>query len=225
MSNKDVILGYYKEVVNGKDFTVLDKYFHPDYLSGALPYIGMGVGLDASSGDKVVVNHVYSEGPSAGKLEVGDEILFVQDGDSRLETFEEIRDIPWGWGKVDSPFMLRVQRGEEEIEVEITRGIIEGLKMSLEEFKESWEKFATQKIPDEKVEILYIIEEGDMVACLATATAMHLDYDRQYLVPGGEFFRLKDNKIIESWGVSDNLAFIRQMGFSVEEPKKIMQST
>lgn len=224
MSNKDVILGYYKEVVNGKDFTALDKYFHPDYLSGALPYIGMGVGMDSSSGDKVVVTYVYSEGPSAGKLEVGDEILFVQDGETKLKTFEEIRDIPWGWGKIDASLMLRVRRGDEEIEVEITRGIIEGLKMSLEEFKESWEKFAKEKVPDRKIKILHIIEEGDMVACLFTSTATHLDYDRQFLIPVGEFFRLKDNKIIEDWGIADNLAFIRQMGFTVEEPKKILES-
>lgn len=220
MSNKDVILDYYREVVNGKDFTVLDKYFHPEYVSGSLPYIGMGIATDSTSGEKVVVTHVYTEGPSAGNLEVGDEILSLQDGDNKLETFDEIKDSAWGWGKIGSSLKLRVRRGTDEIEVEIKRSIIDGLKMSLEEFKESWEKQAKEKTPDEKVDILHIIEEGDMVACLYTAAATHLDYDRQYLVPVGEFFRLKDGRIIENWGVGDNLAFYRQMGYTLEQPKK-----
>jgi len=220
MSNKDVILGFYRDVVNGKDFAALEKYFHPDYVSGALPYIGMGISLDSSSGEKVIVTHVFSEGPSAGKLEVGDEILSVQDGDKKLETFNEIKETAWGWGKIDTPLDLLVRRGSEEIEIEINRGLIEGLRLSLKDFKDNWEKNVKEKTPDEKVEIHQIIEEGDTVACLFTATATHLDYDRQYLIPVGEFFRLKDGRIIESWSVAENLKFYRQMGFTLESPIK-----
>lgn len=220
MSNKEVILGFYSDVFNGKDFTVLDKYFHPDYLSGSLPYLGMGVAMDASSGEKVLVSYVYSEGPSAGKLEVGDEILSVQDDTGKWDTFEEIKETAWGWGKIDSTIKLRVRRSGEEIEVEVTRGLIEGLRMPLEDFKENWEKYSKEKVPDRKVEIQQIIEEGDMVACLVTDTATHLDYDRQYLIPVCHFFKFKDGKIIEDWTFADNLAFSRQMGFTIKPPKK-----
>jgi predicted ester cyclase len=220
MSNKEVIQDYYRDIINGKDFSLLDQYYHPDYLSGSLPYIGMGVGFDSSSGQKVLVNFVYPKGPSAGKLEVGDEVIYVQDGEVLLEGFDEMKDTAWGWGKTGSILKLGVLRQGEEIEVEITRGIVEGLKMPLDEFREIWEKNINEKTPDEKAQIWQILEEGDLVACLLTYTGTHLEYDRQYLVPGGVFYRLKDGKIIEDWAVGDNLAFYRQMGFSVEQPEK-----
>ena len=220
MSNKDIVLGFYRDVINGKDFTALDQYYHPDYLTGGLPYIGLGVGMDDSSGDQVVVNYVYDRGPSAGKLEVGDEILFVQDGTEIYETFEDIKDVPWGWGKIDSVLHLRVRRQGNEVDVEVTRGLVEGLQLPLEEFRENWEKYVKQKTPDDSVTIHQIIEAGDMVACLITAVGVHLEYDRQYLVPLGEFFRLKDGKIIETWSVADNLRFYRQMGYKFESPVK-----
>ena len=220
MSNKDIVLGFYRDVVNGKDFTVLDKYFHPDYLTGSLPYIGLGVGGDDSSGDKFVVNYVHDGGPSAGKLEVGDELLSIREGDEKWETFEEIKENPWGWGKLDSTLQLRVRRQGDEIDVEITRGLVEGLQVPLKDFRESWEKNTKEKTPGDTVEIHHIIEEGDMVACLITSVGVHLDHDRQYLVPMGEFYRLKDGKIIETWSVADNLRFFRQLGYTIESPVK-----
>ncbi len=220
MSNKDIVLGLYRDVVNGKDFSALDQYYHPDYLTGALPYVGLGVGMDDSSVDKVVVNHVHDGGPSEGKLEVGDEILSVRDGNEKWETFDAIRENPWGRGKLDSTLQLRVRRQGKEVDVEITRGLVEGLQVPLKEFKENWEKNVKEKTPDDTVEIHQIIEEGDMVACLITAVGVHLEYDRQYLVPFGEFFRLKDGKIIETWSVADYLQYARQLGYTVESPVK-----
>ncbi|HAY84464.1 MAG TPA: hypothetical protein DCY42_05950 [Chloroflexi bacterium] len=217
MSNKDVVLGYFKHVVNGKDFSALETYVHPDFLTGSIPYIGMGVGMDSSSGDKVLVNYVYSDGPSAGKLQVGDQIVFVRDGDRLLETFKEITETPWGWGGLGTKFTLGVVRAGQKIEIEITRGIVDGLQMALADFKESWERNVKQKTPDQKVEILQIIEEGDTVACLTTSTATHLDFDRRYLIPVAEFFKMKDGKIIENWSVGDNGAFFQQMGFKIEK--------
>lgn len=220
MSNKEVIQGLYRDVMNGKDFSLLENYYHEEYLSGALPYIGMGCAMESLSGDKVMVTYVYPEGPSAGKLQVGDEILSVQDGENFLETFDEIKDTTWGWGKVGSILKLGVRRNGDEFEVEIARGIIEGLRMSLDEYKENWEKNIKEKTPDEKAEILQIIEEGDMVACLVMYSGTHLEHDRQYLVSGGTLFRLRDGKIIEDWAVGDNMAFYRQMGFTIVPPKK-----
>ena len=59
-----------------------------------------------------------------------------------------------------------------------------------------------------------------MVSCLSTASGVNLDYDRHYLLPNAEFFRMKDGKIIENWFVTDNLTFYRQMGFTLEQPVK-----
>jgi len=220
VSNKDIVLGLYRDVVNGKDFSALDQYYHPDFMSGSIPYIGLGVGIESSSGDKVLVNYVFSDGPSAGKLQVGDQIVSVRNGDQFLETFKEITTTPWGWGGLGSKLTLGVIRAGEKIEVEITRGIVDGLKMALADLKESWEKYVKEKTPDQKVEILQIIEEGDMVACLSTSTATHLDFDRQYLIPEAEFFKMKDGKIVEYWSVADNGAFFQQMGFKIESPVK-----
>lgn len=220
MSNKDVIRGYYEEVVNGKDFTVLDKYFHKDFLSMNLPYFGMGFGFDAASGDKVLVNFVYAGGPSDGKLEEGDEILSVQDGDDRYQGFDAITHHPWGWGEVGTSLTLRVNRGGEELDVEITRRVIKGLGVRLEEIKDNWEFFAKEKNREDMVEIVHLIEEGDMVSCLRMDSGIDVDFNRQYLVPNAEFFRMKDGKIIENWFVTDSLTFYRQMGFTLEEPVK-----
>ncbi len=220
MSNKEVIQSYYEEVVNGKDFTVLDKYFHEDFLAMNLPYFGMGFGIDTSSGDKVMVTQVYSGGPSAGKLEVGDEIISVQDGDDLYQGFDAIVHHPWGWGEVGTSLTLRVNRAGEEMDVEITRGVIKEFGMRLEEFKDNWEFFVKEKRRDTKVEIVHLIEEGDMVACLRMDSGIDVDFNRQYLVPHTEFFRMKDGKIVQNWFFGDNLAFHRQMGFKLEEPVK-----
>jgi C-terminal processing protease CtpA/Prc len=220
MSNKEVIQSYYEEVVNGKDFTVLDKYFHEDFLSMNLPYFGMGFGIDTTSGDKVLVNFVYAGGPSDGKLEEGDEILSVQDGDDLYQGFDAITHHPWGWGEVGTSLTLRVNRAGEEMDVEITRGVIKGRGVRLEEFKDNWEIFVKEKRQDDKVEIVHLIEEGDMVACLRMDSGIAVDFSRQYLVPNTEFFRMKDGKIVQNWGFGDNLTFYRQMGYKLEAPVK-----
>ena len=85
--------------------------------------------------NKELVNFVFAGGPSDGKMEMGDEVLSVQDGVDLYQSFDDISSLAWGWGEVGTSLTLRVNRGGEELDVEITRGVIKGLGVRLDEFK------------------------------------------------------------------------------------------
>jgi len=77
-SNVEIIQDTIEQVVNQKKIDIWDQYFSQDYISRGAPYIGMGFSSD-SSGNKHIINMIARGSPADGKLQVGDELLWVEE--------------------------------------------------------------------------------------------------------------------------------------------------
>ena len=88
-SNVEIIQDVLEQVVNQKRIDAWDKYFSPDYIARGAPFVGMGFSRD-SSGDKHIINAITPGSPAEGKLQVGDELLWVEDERQRWAANEDI---------------------------------------------------------------------------------------------------------------------------------------
>jgi ketosteroid isomerase-like protein len=79
--------------------------------------------------------------------------------------------------------------------------------------------------PDVHMEIIDLIAEGDKVVGRFTCSATHLGEWLGYAPTGRRFeavdevtiYRLRDGRIVESWGLEDNLSRLRQLGLRAQE--------
>jgi len=118
-SNASIVRDVLEEVVNQKRIDAWDRYFSPDYVARSAPFIGMGFSRDTCGG-KQVVNAISSGSPAEGKLQVGDDIIWVEDERRRWATHEEMEKgfLVYRGNRL----RLGVRRGQETVEVELTRG-------------------------------------------------------------------------------------------------------
>jgi hypothetical protein len=54
-TNKEIVLEYYAEVINGKKLDRLDDFFSEAYIAHSPTFIGSGLKLDDTSGDKLMI--------------------------------------------------------------------------------------------------------------------------------------------------------------------------
>jgi steroid delta-isomerase-like uncharacterized protein len=73
--------------------------------------------------------------------------------------------------------------------------------------------------PDLRVAVEDVIAEGDLVACRFTMTGTNTGEfmgmpatGRAVSVPGVDILRFKDGKVVEHWGLSDELSLLQQLG-------------
>ena len=111
-----------------------------------------------------------------------------------------------------------VRRGEEPLEVELTRGLIRGFDTDNVRAKSEMQDFMTRAIPDLSVEIKMTLAEGDTVACLMEYRGTHAAFKREAVWREAWFARLSDGKIIESWPLPDIDAYCRQLGYQLTPP-------
>lgn len=114
-----------------------------------------------------------------------------------------------------------MHRGEQMVEVPITRGRVEGRQVPLSVFLDGWRHYLLNEMPDMHTEIDLLIEEGDLVAYYATTTGTSVEYGQAAVWAESVFARFRDGKIVEMWGVEDGLSQMRQLGFRLVEPVKV----
>jgi predicted ester cyclase len=79
--------------------------------------------------------------------------------------------------------------------------------------------------PDVQMEIIDLIAEGDTVVGRFTCSGTHLGDWLGYGPTGRRFeavdevgiYRLHDGRIVETWGIEDNLSRLEQLGLQCEE--------
>lgn len=77
-----------------------------------------------------------------------------------------------------------------------------------------------KSFPDMRMEIVDLIAEGDKVVGRFTCSATHLGPWLEHEPTGRRFeridevsiFRLRDGKIVQAWGIEDNLRRLEQLG-------------
>ena len=213
-SNVEIIQDTIELIVNQKKIDMWDKFFSPDYLARGAPFIGIGFTRDTSE-KKHMVTFVIPGAPADGKLQAGDELLWVEDQHQRRTGFEEIEQ-----GLQGKEYKVGVRRGEQTLEVDLARELIKGFDTPTDQAKSEMREFITDQIPDLTADIKLIIADGDMVVCLLEYRGTHTQFEREAVWREAWFTRLAENKIVESWPIIDESSFLRHLGYQLVPPGK-----
>ena len=211
-SNKEIIQDTIEQVVNQKNIDAWEVYFSPDYVAHGAPFIGMGFGRD-TSGKVHMVNMIFPGSPAEGVLEVGDEVLWVADEQQRWESYEEIEE-----GLRGKTYTLGIRRGDQTLEVELTKDLIQGFDTPNDQAKAEMGAFMTEQFPDLKATIQLILGEGEMVVSLLEYRGTHAKFQRESVWREAWFARLSDGLIVESWPIIDESSFLRHLGYRLVPP-------
>jgi len=214
-SNAEIVRGVLEEVVNQKKIGAWDDYFSPDYVARAAPFIGMGFSRD-TCGSKHVINAISPGSPAEGKLQVGDEIVWVEDACQRWATHEEMAQGLQVYR--GNKLKLGVRRGAETLELELTRGLMPGFDIDNDQAKSDMREFMTSEIPDLQVDIKLTLADADKVACLMEYRGTHATFKREIVWREIWIVRLSEGKIVESWPLPDVDAYLRQLGYQLIPP-------
>jgi predicted ester cyclase len=211
-SNVEIIQDTIEQIVNQKRIDKWDQYFSPDYISRGAPYIGMGFSRD-TSGNRHIISMIAPGSPSDGKLQVGDELLWVDDEHQRWATYEEIEQ-----GIRGRKWKVGVRRGNQTLEYELTRDLLGGFDTHTDQAKSDMRKFMTEEFPDLKATIKLILADGDMVVSLLEYLGTHADLEREAVWREAWFARLSEGKIVEGWPIIDESSFFRHLGYQLIPP-------
>jgi predicted ester cyclase len=211
-SNVEIIQDTIEQIVNQKRIDKWDQYFSPDYISRGAPYIGMGFSRD-TSGNRHIISMITAGSPSDGKLQVGDELLWVDDEHQRWATYEEIEQ-----GIRGRKWKVGVRRGNQTLEYELTRDLLGGFDTHTDQAKSDMRKFMTEEFPDLKATIKLILADGDMVVSLLEYLGTHADLEREAVWREAWFARLSEGKIVEGWPIIDESSFFRHLGYQLIPP-------
>jgi predicted ester cyclase len=205
-SNAEIVHEVLEQVVNQKRIDAWDQYFSPDYIARGASFIGLGFGRDTSS-NKHIISAILPGSPADDALQVGDELLWVEDERRRWDTYDDI-----------SQGLQRHQGKKLNLEVELTRGLIQGFDTGNDQAKSEMQEFMTQQIPDLSVDVKLTLADGDMVVCLMEYRGTHAAYGREAIWREAWFVRLSEGKIVESWPLPDIDAHCRQLGYQLVPP-------
>jgi predicted ester cyclase len=214
-SNVEIIQDIFDQVVNQKKIDLWDQYFSQDYIARGAPYFGIGFSAD-SSGNQHIINNIAPGSPVEGKLQVGDELLWVEDAHQRWATYEHIRQGLQGYR--GSKFRMGVRRGNQTFEYEFTRDLIKGFDTHNDQAKSEMREFMTKEFPDLKATIKQILADGDMVVCLLEYRGTNADFEREAIWREAWFVRLSEGKIVEEWSVFNGTSFFKQLGYQIIPP-------
>ena len=213
-SNVEIIQETIEMIVNQKKIDLWDQYFSQDYVSRGAPFIGMGFSRNTSE-KKHIVDMVFSSSPADGKLQVGDEIIWVEDEHQRWASYEEINQ-----GLQGNKYRVGVRRGDQTLEYDIARDLVKGYDTPTDQAKSEMRAFMTQQFPDLKASIRLILADGDMVVSLLEYRGIHAEFEREAVWREAWFVRLADGKIIEGWPIIDESSFFRHLGYQLIPPSK-----
>ncbi len=216
-TNGSILRSYFEEVVNQKRLDLISKYFSEKFIGHGSPYVGMGVMIDDSSGDKVTIRHVHPGSPAQGKLQEGDELLRVVDGEKTWKGFEELRHSLWGQGALGSLITLHVRRDKAEREVPVTRGLVQGFEYPYSMLEDGNREFF-KEYPDLKIRLVNVIEAGDLVAYHAENQGHNTRFGRSAVWAEFGYARFQDGKITDWWSSDDSASLLKQLGYTILPP-------
>ena len=211
-SNVEIVQETIEQIVNQKKIDKWDQYFSPDYISRGAPYIGMGFYRD-TSGKRHIIDMIAPDSPADGKLQVGDELVWVDDEHQRWATYEEIEQ-----GLQGRKYRVGVRRGSQTLEYELARDLLRGFDTHTEQAKSDMQEFMAKEFPDLKATIKLILADGDMVVSLLEYHGTHARFEREAVWREAWFVRLSEGKIVEGWPIIDESSFFRHLGYQLLPP-------
>jgi len=219
-TNIQLVREFIEEVQNRKHFDRFFDFFNKDAVMHIAPYVGLGVTTDDHSGDKLVVVEVAPHGPARGKLMPGDVIVSMQDDQRTWATFDELKTGLWGQGVPGTHLTATVRRDGKLETVPLIRGRVDGWEMKLDKVVNLWRDDVMKNWPDLHMSIELIFGSDDLVTCYSIVSGTNAEYHRAATWSGCDIYRIKNGKIVESWGVEDEFSRMKQLGYRIAEPVK-----
>lgn len=219
-SNKQIFQEYIEKVMNPQRFDLIHEYLTEDCVFHTTPYVGMGFMRDVTSGDKILIREIAPNSPAADHLQEGDELVRISDERGVQETYEQLSTSTRGQGKAGTPITLTIRREGKEFDITLMRDRIEAFDTTLSESLEIWKHFMKNTWPDQKSEIVLLVEEGDHLAYYMLVSGTNADYNQLAIWAESGIVLFKDGKITEWWSVEDELSQIGQLGYQIKEPTK-----
>lgn len=216
--NKEIVLGFLNDVINRKQVNRIEFYFGQHYATRGAPYVGLGIFLDASSSDKLVITCVHPGSPADGLLLVGDEIKRVEDDQNTWVTFDEINKGSWGLGIIGTNVHIDILRQGKPTTVMVSRGLVEDFKITYDLIIENYKKYLLEDYPDLTASVVSLVAEGDLVAYFLKMQGTDAAYKRQAIWTDCGFFRIVKGKIVEGWGCDDEFSRKKQLGYQIYPP-------
>lgn len=210
-SNVEIIQDTIEQIVNQKKIDMWEQFFSPEYIARGAPFIGMGFSRDTSE-NKHIIDFVIPGSPADGMLQVGDELIWVEDEHQRWASYEEIEQ-----GIQGNKYKLGVRRGDQTHEYELARDFIEGYDTPTEQAKSEMREFMTE-FPDLMAAIKLIFADGDMVVSLIEYRGTHTKFKREAVWREALITRLSEGMIVESWPIIDESSFFRHLGYQLVPP-------
>jgi hypothetical protein len=162
-TNVQIFREYIEQVINAKHLDLLNTYLSEQCQFYSPPYVGIGIVVDTTSGERVIAQTVVPHGPSTGHILVGDEIVTVQDSHHTWDSFDALKSSLWGQGAAGSPVQMAVRRAGKMIYLPLVRGRVEPFCLSLSEIINNFRSYLLEECPDLHAEINLLIAEGNVV--------------------------------------------------------------
>ncbi len=207
------------EAINRNQFDRIYEFCSRDCLFHLPPYVGLGVAIDHSSGQRVTVMTTAPGSPADGILHPEDELMQVSDGNQTWWSFEELKSRVWMQGVAGTPVLITVRRNGERLELKLLRGPVHSFDQMPSDYLETWRKDQLKHWPDLKIEIQFIFESDDLVAYYAVDRGTSQESDRSAIWGESGVCRIQEGKIIEAWNMEDRYAQIKQLGYDVIAPR------
>jgi hypothetical protein len=186
------------------------------------PYVGLGLTTDEVAGNQVFLLDVAPHGPAFGKLMPGDILIRIQDDIRTWETFEELKTGLWGQGVPGTHLTATVRRNGELLTIPLIRSRVEGWELRLEKVVNMWRDDVLKNWPDLHTSIEMLIGSDDLVTCYCIVSGTNQEYHRAATWSECSVYRIRNGKIVETWGVEDTFSQMKQLGYRITEPVKEM---
>ncbi len=217
-TNSEIVREYI-EAINHNDFDHVWDYCSPDYVVHISPYVGLGINGDDTSGEHLIILGTAPGGPAHGVLLPGDELIRVTDGSQVWSSSRDLSIGLWGQGIPGTPLTLTVIRNGQALDLELVRGYVKGWGQKLSDFIDSWRAYKLRVWPDLRADIQFLFENDDLVAFYAIDSGTNMEYHRAAMWGECSIFRVRDGKIVESWGAENDFSQMKQLGYDIREPQ------
>lgn len=221
-SNVEIVSEYIDGVFNHKQFDQASKYCDPNCVIHNPPYVGLGIGTDNRSNERLIIIEIAPNSPAAGHLLPGDELVRVTDGDKTWETYKDFLYGAFAQGIVGTPLTITVRRQGQLVDIPIKRGRVEGFDMNVSKYIDIWRNVIATEWMEFNEDIKLIFGADDLVTVYIINSGTHREFHQSAVWSECDIYRLREGKITDIWAVEDSLTELTQLGYQVRQPVKEM---
>jgi hypothetical protein len=180
--------------------------------------VGIGLDFDDTTGTSLILYQIAPNGPAAGLLKIGDELVRVKDDTRSWESFHDLRSGLWGQGLEGTEVAMTVRRNGQLLTFHLKRERIESFDLKFSDMMKNFIPEMQKNWPDLKSEIKIIFGADDMVSCYMVNSGTNLEFGRSAIWGEMDLFRLENGRITETWMVENSFSELKQLGYQITEP-------